>query len=60
MCDDSDAEDAFDPDEVIADEYLRGAEQPNDSGDTEPRWAIRPRREITSTKDSKYKDFICD
>ena len=62
MCDDSDDEDAFDPDEVIADE--RGAEHQsaNDSGDTEPRWAIhdRPRRKMTSTKDSKYKDFICN
>ena len=60
MCDDSDDEDAFDPDEFIADEHLRGADQPNDSGDTEPRWAKRdrPRRKITSTKDSKYNARI--
>ena len=62
MCDDSDDEDAFDPDEVIADK--RGAEHQsaNDSGDTEPRWAIhdRPRKKITFTKDSKYMDFICN
>ena len=61
-CDDSDDEDAFDPDEVVTDERLVDAEQPNNSGDTEQRWAIhdRPRRKITSTKNSKYKDFICD
>ena len=61
-CDVSDDEDAFDPDEVVADERLLRAEQPNYSGDTEQRWAIRdrPRRKTTSTKDSKYKDFICD
>ena len=61
-CDDSDDEDAFDQDKVVADECLQCAEQPNDSGDTEHRWAIRdrPRRKTTSTKDSKYKDFICD
>ena len=59
MPDDSDDKDAFDADEVIADEHLRGTEQ---HSDTEPRWAIRdqPRRKITSTKDSKYKDFICN
>ena len=41
---------------------LQGAEQPSDGGDTENRWAIRdrPRRKTTSTKDTKYKDFICD
>ena len=61
-CEDSDDEDAFDPDEVVADEHLQGAEQPNESGNTEQRWAIcdRPRRKTTCTKDSKYKDFICD
>ena len=60
--DDPDDEDAFDPNKVIADESLRGTEQPSDSGDTEPRWTTRNRlrRKITSTKDSKYKDFICD
>ena len=52
----------IDPDEVAVDEHQQGAEQPKDTGDTEQRWAIRdrPRRKITSTKDSKYKDFICD
>ena len=61
-CDESDDEDAFDPDEVVVDEHQQGAEQPKDSDDAEQRWAIRdrPRRKITSTKDSKYKDFICD
>ena len=61
-CDDSDDEDDFDPDEIIADEHLRGGEQPNNNGDTEQRWAIRdrPRGKIKSKKDSKYKDFICD
>ena len=60
--DDSDDEDAFDPDEVVTDERLADAEQPSNSGGTEQRWAIhdRPRRKITSTKNSKYKDFICD
>ena len=61
-CDESDDEDAFDPDEVVVDEHQQGAEQPKDTDDMEQRWAIRdrPRRKITSTKDSKYKDFICD
>ena len=61
-CDDSDNEDVFDPDEVVTDERLVDAEQPNNSGGTEQRSAIhdRPRRKITSTKNSKYKNFICD
>ena len=61
-CDESDDEDAIDPDEVVVDEHQQGAEQPKDTDDTEQRWAKsdRPRRKITSTKDSKYKDFICD
>ena len=61
-CDDSEDKDAFDPDEIVGDEHLQGAEQPKDSGDTEQRWALRdrPPRKITPTKDSKYKDFICD
>ena len=44
-CDDSDDEDAFDPDEAVADERLQGTEHPHDSGDTEQRRAIpdRPR-----------------
>ena len=56
-CDDPDDED--DPDEVITDERLVDAEQPNNSGDTEQRWAIhdRPLRKITSTKNSKNKDL---
>ena len=39
-CDDSDDEDAFDPDEAMADEHLQGTEHPHDSGDTEQRRAI--------------------
>ena len=57
-----DAEPDPELDEAVANEGLQGAEQPNDSSDREQRWAIRdwPRRKTTTTKDSKYKDFICD
>ena len=46
----------------VRDPCWSGEGQPIDSGDTEQRWAIcdRPRRNTGSTKDSKYKDFICD
>ena len=61
-CDDSDDEDSFDPDKTVAGDRQQEAEQPNDSGDTEQRWAIcdRPQRKTTSTKYTEYKEFICD
>ena len=61
-CDESDDEDAFYPDEVVVDEHQQGVEQHKDTDDTEQGWAIRDRsrRKMTSTKYSKYKDFICD
>ena len=41
-CDDSDDEDAFDPDEVVTDERLVDAEQPNNSGGTNNGTKIGP------------------
>ena len=99
-CDDSDSDDAFEPDEVIIEgqeqslagpsgdavpadrssESRQGHEQPRANSDTaeyesrqrsrqpgsdrdtERRHAPldRPRRKTRSTKDTKYKDFICE
>ena len=99
-CDDSDSDDAFEPDEVIIEgpeqplagpsgdavpadrssESRQGHEQPRANSDTaeyESRQRSRqpgsdrdterrhtpldrPRRKTRSTKDTKYKDFICE
>ena len=61
-CDESDNEDAFDPYAVPADECRQGAEQPSEDRDPEQRHVTcdRPRRKTTSTKDTRYKDFICN
>ena len=44
------------------DESRQRAEQPRSDPDTEqgPASCDRPRRKITSTKNTRYKDFICD
>ena len=44
------------------DESRQRAEQPRSDPDTEqgPASCDRPRRKITSTKNIRYKDFICD
>ena len=90
QCDDSDSEDAFEPDAVTVDragseqpgsdrgenavptdrirEPQHGQQQPrahprsDHDSDREQRHAARdrPRRKITSTKDTRYKNFVCE
>lgn len=65
LCGESDGEDTFEPDPVPLQEVANepgAAEWPDVDTEKEQNRATgdRPRRKITSTKDTIYKDFVCD